>query len=199
MKRKGEWDMNRRKFLQSAGTGTIALGSLPLLAGKAWAGNDEDEEKGFHFVVVSFGPAPNRLQITGDGTFDEEGNVEGGGSFDNFLAVPPPPDPFGTLGSGTWKARKFVSFTLPTVTAPGAPDATHGVFQGGILKLRADFHPVGKQKVKDVLLEVVCNLGAAGASTPGKDEGVTVTLPDGTKFVPNGLGITVFTHTEDSD
>jgi len=198
MKLKRELDVNRRKFLKSAGAGTIALGSLPLLAGKAWAGGD-DEQKGFHFVVVSFGPAPNRLQITGDGTFDVEGNVEGGGSFDNFLAVPPPPDPFGSLGSGTWKARKFVSFTLPTVTAPGAPDATHGVFQGGILKLRADFHPVGKQKVKDVLLEVVCNLGAAGASTPGKDEGVIVTLPDGTEFVPNGLGITVFTHNEDSD
>jgi len=145
MKLKWELDVNRRKFLKSAGAGTIALGSLPSLAGKAWAGGD-DEQKGFHFVVVSFGPAPNRLQITGDGTFDVEGNVEGGGSFDNFLAVPPPPDPFGSLGSGTWKARKFVSFTLPTVTAPGAPDATHGVFQGGILKLRADFHPVGKQK-----------------------------------------------------
>jgi len=198
MKLKRELDVNRRKFLKSAGAGTIALGSLPLLAGKAWAGGD-DEQKGFHFVVVSFGPAPNRLQITGDGTFDVEGNVEGGGSFDNFLAVPPPPDPFGSLGSGTWKARKFVSFTLPTVTAPGAPGATHGVFLGGILKLRADFHPVGMQKIKDVLLEVVCNLGAAGASTPGKDEGVTVTLPDGTEFEPHGLGITVFTHSEDSD
>ena len=75
MKRKGEWDMNRRKFLQSAGTGTIALGSLPLLAGKAWAGNDE--EKGFQFLVASFGPGTNRLLITGNGTFDTDGNVEG--------------------------------------------------------------------------------------------------------------------------
>lgn len=199
MRLKGEWDMNRRKFLQSAGAGTIALGSLPLLAGKAWAGHDEDEQKGFHFLVNSFGPGTNRLLITGDGTFDGEGNVEGGGSFDNFLAVPPPPDPFGSLGSGTWKARKFVSFTLPAITAPGDPDATHGVFQGGILKLRADFHPVGKKKVKDVLLEVVCNLGPAGASTPGKDEGVTFTLPDGTEFVPKGVGITIFTRNEECD
>ena len=82
---------------------------------------------------------------------------------------------------------------MPAVTAPGDPNATHGPFQGGILKLTADFHPVGKDKVKDVLLEIVCNLGPAGASTPGKDEGVTFTFPDGTKFVPNGLGITIFT------
>lgn len=192
MKLKGEWDMSRRKFLLRAGAGTIALGSSPL-AGKAWDGSDEDEEKGFHFLVASFGSGTNRLLITGDGTFDADGNVEGGGSFDHFLAVPPAPFPLGSLGSGTWKAKKFVSFTLPSVTAPGDPDATHGVFQGGILTLKADFHTVGQQKVKDVLLEVVCNLTPAGASTPGKAEGVYFTFPDGTAFAPSGMGITVFT------
>jgi len=187
MKPKKEWAKTRRKFLQRAGAGTIALGSLPLLAGKAWG---DDGDKSFHFVVLTIGPGKDRLLISGDGKFDEDGNIEGGGSFDHFQAVPPAPLPL--VATGAWKARKFVSFTLPTVTAPGDPDATHGVFQGGVLELRAEFYPVGQPKVKDVMVEVVCNLGPAGASTPGKDEGVSVTFPDGTEFKPSGTGVTIF-------
>jgi hypothetical protein len=173
--------MNRRRFLQRVGTGTIALGSLPLLAGKAWAG-PSDEEKGFHFLVVSFGSggSTDRLILSGDGMFDD-GNVEGGGNFDHFQAAGSPPLPL--VSTGTWKARKFVSFTLPTITAPTDPEATHGLFEGGILVLMADFHPLGQPAVKDIQLEVVCNLGPAGASTPGKGEGVYLNL-DGVSFQP---------------
>ena len=68
-----------------------------------------------------------------------------------------------------------------------------------VLRKRRAFGDLGVRIPFHVLLEVVCNLGAAGASTPGKDEGVTVTLPDGTKFEPQDVGITVFTHNEEGD
>jgi hypothetical protein len=186
-------DMNRRRFLQRAGPGTLGLGSLPLLAGKAWA-DLGDEEKGFNFQVASFGPggSPDRLILSGHGKFDDE-NVEGGGDFDHFRAAGSPPLPL--VSTGRWKARKFVSFTLPTITAPADPEATHGVFQGGILVLMADFHPLGQPAVKDIQVEVVCNLTPAGASTPGKSEGVYLNL-DGVSFQPGGMGVTVFTHNE---
>jgi len=51
---------------------------------------------------------------------------------------------------------------------------------------------MGDATVKDVSMEVVCNLGSAGASTPGLDEGVYVTYPDGTSNVPEGVCVTIF-------
>jgi hypothetical protein len=179
--------MNRRTFLHRASTGTIALGSLPLLASKAWA--DGGEGRGFNFVAVGFGSGTDRLLISGNGTFEED-EVEGGGKFDHFIAGGTPPVPL--VSTGTWKAKEFVNFKLPTMTAPGNPNATHGVYQAGILTLIADFYPIGQPKVKGVQIEIVCNLTPAGASTPGKDEGVYLTF-DGVAFQPGGLGITVFT------
>jgi hypothetical protein len=186
--------MNRREFLHSASAGTIGLGSLPLLGSKAWTGqdcHDEDKEKGFHFVVVSYpvGGGNDRLLFWGDGTFDEDG-VEGGGKFDHWQATGALPAPI--VSSGKWKAKKFVSFVLPTNTVPGDPEATHGPFQAGILTLKADFYPVGEPKIKDVVLEIVCNLGPAGASTTGKDEGVYTTF-QGVAFQPPGTGNTGIT------
>jgi len=141
--------MNRRKFLHRAGAGTIGLGSLPLLGSKAWADqdcHDEAKDKGFHFVVLSVpgGGSIDRLLFTGDGTFDEDG-VQGGGNFDHWKATGALPAPI--VSSGKWKAKKFVSFVLPTNTVPGDPEATHGPFQGGILTLKADFYPVGQPKI----------------------------------------------------
>ena len=182
--------MNRRKFLESAGAGTIALGSSTLLAGKAWADQDchnENKDKGFHFVVVGYPvntSLNDRLLFWGDGTFDED-SVEGGGKFDHWLANSGLPGPI--VSSGKWKAKEFVSFVLPTNTGPN-PEATHGPFQAGILTLKADFYPKGQPKIKDVVLEIVCNLGPAGASTPGKDEGVYTTF-QGVAFHPPGMGI----------
>ena len=115
--------MNRRKFLERAGTGTLALGSVPLLAGKAWGGQS-GQDRGFRFVVDSFGPGTDRLLFSGDGHFDLDGHVEGGGNFDHFQAMMGTPAPL--VSTGTWKASQFVSFTPPTVTA--TPMGTHGVY-----------------------------------------------------------------------
>jgi hypothetical protein len=100
--------MKRRKFLRGAGTGTIVLGSLPLLGGKVRAGGDDGENhKGFRFVVRSSGAGTNNLLLSGDGRVDpdEGGDIEGGGSFDQFTLTPPAPFP--VVATGTWKARKF--------------------------------------------------------------------------------------------
>lgn len=126
----------------------------------------------------------DRLLFWGDGTFDKD-SVEGGGKFDHWLANSGLPGPI--VSSGKWKAKELVSFVLPTNTGPN-PEATHGPFQGGILTLKADFYPKGQPKIKDVVLEIVCNLGPAGASTPGKDEGVYTTF-QGVAFHPPGMGI----------
>ena len=51
-------------------------------------------------------------------------------------------------------------------------------------------------------MEIACNLGPAGANNPGKDEGVTVTLPDGHEFEPQKpttLGVTVFSTEREED
>jgi hypothetical protein len=191
LKIKAGRDLNRRKFLRRVGTGTVALGSLPLLAGRAWA-QEDGEDKGFHFLCVSLASAPatDRVLLLGDGTFDEAGNVEGGGKFDHWKMMGSAPLPI--VSTGTWRARKFVSFALAGNTAPGDPEGTHGPYQAGVLTLNADFYPIGQEKMKDVELEVVCNLGPAGASTTGLDEGVYLTL-DGVALHPNGIGITAFT------
>jgi hypothetical protein len=148
--------------------------------------------KGFRFVVRSSGAGTDKLLLSGDGRFDldEGGDIEGGGSFDQFTLTPPAPFP--VVARGSWKARKFVSFALATVHPASNPEGTHGVYQAGVLKFTADFRPMKDATVKDVSMEVVCNLGSAGASTPGLDEGVYVTFPDGTAYVPEGIGVTIF-------
>jgi len=179
--------MDRKTLLQRAGVGTLALGSFPVLAGNARA--DDGHKKNFRFVVLSAAPdTTERLIISGDGRFDSK-HVHGGGSFDHFEAVGSPPLP--VVATGTWKATRFVGFALPTVTAPGDPEGTHGVYQAGVLELIADFYAVGKDPVRDVPVEIVCNLGPAGASTPGKEEGVYVSFP-GLEFEPSGTGVTIF-------
>ena len=179
--------MDRRELLKRAGLGAVALGSLPLFAANASA---DDEEAGFHFLVLSAVPnTPERLIITGDGTFGSK--PEGGGFFDHFSAVGSPPLPL--VATGTWEAEEVISWT---------PLGTHGVFQAGILVLRATFRPIGQKPVRNVTVEIDCNLGPAGAST-GKEEGVITILPTSppTVFEPVNptVGVTIFTTANEPD
>lgn len=181
--------MNRRKFLQRAAVGSAALGSFAMLGGSTLAA--DGRKKNYHFVVASTDGGSERLILSGDGTFDSD-DVDGGGSFDHFRTVPPLPFP--VIATGTWKAKRLVSFTLATTHLASNPEGRHGVYQAGVLDLTADFHPVGMEPIKNVPIEVVCNLGPAGASTPGKDEGVYVTFPGPHKFEPTTptTGVTIF-------
>jgi hypothetical protein len=189
--------MNRRKFLKRAAVGTVALGSLPALGGSALADDDDGGKKGYHFVVLSkVMNTSERLIISGQGRFDSH-SVDGGGHFDHFRAVPPAPFP--VVATGTWKAKTFVSFALATVHPVSNPEGRHGIYQAGILKMKADVHPIGGKTIRDVLIEVVCNLGPAGpALTPGVEEGVYVSVPGGAEFEPAGLGVTTFSTSGES-
>src|SRR5436309_3689700 len=171
-----------------------ALLMLALLAGGAAGGHGKGKGRGahgrigYHFLVADqVVGAPDRLIIQGDGSFNRN-RASGGGTFDHFLAGTGPPATL--VAAGTWKAEDVVSWT---------PGTTHGVYQGGILVIHATLKPNGQPAIKNVLLEVDCNLGPAGFNT-GKLEGVIVTIP-GTPpvvFTPTNpnTGLTVFSLTK---
>jgi hypothetical protein len=184
----------RRKTLAAVAVLTLAAGllALTLLAGGAAGGNGHGKgrghgstasgQTGYHFVVADIGAGNDRMILQGDGSFN--GNqAHGGGSFDHFLANSGTPAP--VVASGTWKADDVVHFTSGT---------SHGtVFQGGELVMHATFYPIGHAPIANVTVDVVCNLGPAGFSIPGKSEGVYVTFPGSLSFAPSGTGVTIFT------
>jgi len=141
---------------------------------------------GYHFVVADqIAGASDRLILQGNGSFNRN-RASGGGTFDHFLAGTGPPATL--IATGTWKAEDVVSWT---------PGLTHGVFQGGILTIHATVKPVGAPAIKNVTLEVSCNLGPAGYNS-GNEEGVVVTIPGGPTFVPTSptTGVTIFSLTK---
>jgi len=190
-----------------AATLAVAVSALALLVAGAAGGNGNGKEHGghgstpngqtgYHFLVLDavVSGASDRLIIQGDGSFNAN-RAHGGGTFDHFQATGSKPWPL--VASGTWRATDLVSFHALT--------PTHGVYEGGTLVMHVTFFPRGQPPIKDVVLEVDCNLGPAGVTT-GKPEGVVVTVP-GTPpvvFAPTNptTGVTVFSlanHDEDQD
>jgi hypothetical protein len=168
---------------------------LALLVGGAAGGHGKGKghnngsnhgRTGYHFLVLNqVAGTSDRMIIQGDGSFNRN-RASGGGTFDHFLAGTGPPATL--VATGTWKAEDVVSWS---------PGLTHGVFQGGTLMIHATFKPVGQPRIKNVLIEIDCNLGPAGFST-GKPEGVVVTVPGGPTFIPTSptTGVTVFSLTK---
>ena len=175
-------------------TFVAAVALLALLVGGAAGGHGKGKPKhpsakngraGFHFLVLDqVAGSADRLIIQGDGNFNRN-RASGGGTFDHFLAGTGPPATL--VATGTWRATDVVSWT---------PGTSHGVYRGGILIMHATFTPNGKPQIKNVLIEVDCNLGPAGFST-GKPEGVVVTFPGPPQvvFAPTSptTGVTIFT------
>jgi hypothetical protein len=177
---------------------TVALLALALLVGGAAGGNSNGHrghhgsnangQTGYHFLVFdAVSGTSDRMIIDGTGGFN--GNkAHGGGSFDHFQLGGTLP--LHIVASGTWKATDVVSFT--------ASPTSHGPYEGGVLVMHATFFPTGQPAIKNVMLEVDCNLGPIGFNT-GKTEGVVVTFPGGPTFVPTAgpstpfTGVTVFT------
>src|SRR5438093_10355488 len=182
-------------FALTIGTAVLVL---TLLVGGAAGGHGKGKGHhngsgshgriGYHFLVLDrIAGASDRLIIQGDGSFNRN-RASGGGTFDHFLAGTGPPATL--VATGTWKAEDVVSWT---------PGTTHGVYQGGILVIHATVKPIGQPAIKNVMIQIDCNLGPAGFST-GKQEGVIVTLPGGPVFTPMvtnpPFGLTAFTLTK---
>jgi hypothetical protein len=175
-------------------TVVTAVVLLALLVGGAAGGhgkgkghnNGSHGRIGYHFLVLDqIAGASDRLIFQGNGSFNRN-RASGGGTFDHFLAGTGPPATL--VATGTWKAEDVVSWS---------PGTSHGVFEGGTLMIHATLKPIGKPAIKNVLLEIDCNLGPAGFST-GKPEGVVVTIPGGPTFTPTSptAGLTVFSLTK---
>ena len=179
----------------------VALLALALLVSGAAGGSGHGKHRGggpgemakgqpgYHFLVFdAVSGASDRMIITGDGSFN--GNqAHGGGTFDHFQTGTTLP--LHIVASGTWRANDVVSFTHSATS--------HGPFEGGVLVMHATFFPTGQPEIKNVTVEVDCNLGPIGFNT-GKTEGVVVTFPGGPVFGPTNLGpttpftgVTVFT------
>src|SRR5947208_3172108 len=189
--------MRRKTLAVLAGlTLAVALLALALLVGIAAGGHGPGKghsngsgthgRTGFHFLVLDqIAGTSDRLIFQGNGSFNRN-RASGGGTFDHFLAGTGPPATL--VATGTWKAEDVVSWS---------PGLSHGVFEGGILMIHATVKPVGQPAIRNVLLEIDCNLGPAGFST-GNPEGVVVTIPGGPTFIPTSptTGVTVFSLTK---
>ena len=181
----------KRKTLAAPGVLMLSVGllALALLAGGAAGGDGKGHQgghgstangqAGYHFLVFdAVSGASDRMIITGDGSFNAN-RAHGGGTFDHFQAGATLP--LHIVASGTWKATDVVSFTHSATS--------HGPFEGGVLVMHATFFPTGQPAIKNVTVEVDCNLGPIGFST-GKTEGVIITIPAGPVFAPTNLGPT---------
>ncbi len=179
--------IDRRMFLKRAGWGSLALGSLPALAGSlpVWAREGREEHNGFFLVAISAaGPLPsasapqNRVVLSGCGQFGES-EVRGGGSFAHFLfpgSNPPPGgEPLPLVTTGRWQATTLVRFD---------PIGDYGMLQAGTVELDIAVRLRGHRTALGGRIRIVCNIGAAGLST-GDAEGFTVTVFD-TPFAPDG-------------
>jgi len=180
--------MNRRGFLKKAGVGSIALGSLPILAQTlATRAAADEEQTGFIFAAVSKGPTIDGIVHTvvmdGSGMITPS-NVEGGGAFDhlNNAATAPFPKPF--FAQGTWKAKRLVSFDV---------FGKYGLFTAGVLTMDVELvRELPSRLVVPARLEIVCNIPFAPIMT-GKPEGFSLSVGD-LQFHPivPAMGITLF-------
>ena len=182
--------MRRKEFLKKAGVGSLAVGSLPLLANVASAEDGEGRRK-FYFQALSrtgSNPTDDAIVMSGCGRFGG-GEVEGGGEFVHFELAQLATPSSAFIATGGWRAVELLDYDEV---------GTWGRAVVGILTVHARLKPCERPSIP-ATLRIVCNLGPAGIST-ALAEGYTLTLPDGTTFSPFGAGLTLFTRPcEDED
>ena len=164
--------MNRRRFIKSLGIGSVLLTPLTTLATSAPA---VSRRVGFRFVSNSRTPIVGGVrylaQFNGDGKITDS-DVEGGGRFN--LVIDTSPVPKTIVASGTWKAKRLMSFNLI---------GTYGAIAAGILEMKVDLVPDGGSVV-EATLRLACDLAAAGLDS-GEEEGFVLDIP-GTQFTVGG-------------
>lgn len=193
--------MKRREFFTNAGAGSLVFATACLTQGDSLTSSrtrahaltrralegDNEGRTNFHFDCQVKGPLAGNVQhflaMAGCGGFNDA-QVEGSGGFFHIDFNSPVPKTI--FASGSWKARRLVSFQ-----PFGAP---YGVFQAGIAHLDIDLvRVVPSQLVVPATLRIVCSIAAAGpASITGLPEGI-VLAADGLTFDQPVAGLTVFT------
>lgn len=179
--------MNRRAFLKRASLGALAAGSVPAVAQTITSAFADGDRTNFHFDCQVKGPLAGSVQhflaMAGCGSFNYA-HVEGRGGFLHIDFNSPVP--MTIFASGSWKARRLVSFQ-----PFGKP---YGAFQAGIAHL--DIHlvrVVPSRLVVPATLRIVCNIGPAGpASITGLPESIVLNA-NGLTFDRPVAGLTVFT------
>jgi hypothetical protein len=165
-------DLDRRKFLKHAGTGTVVLAGASALAGMAASpagANDEQEGIGFFFAALDSAGAvhnptsPDAFVMQGCGEFDEHSrHIRGNGWFVHYDGSSPlSPKPI--KATGFWKARRLVSFDR----GPAFGVQVTGIMVAEVKLFRQSPEP---EAVIPATLRVVCNSPAIPFST-GEDEG----------------------------
>lgn len=174
-------EADRRDFLKNIGLGGLALGSLPAILGTLATPAVAQGGLNFHFVNVNSagaGAGQHLMASFGQGHFDSKvgSRVDGKGGFFHFRPAANPPFPL--VASGTWEARRLVSYKQL---------GTYGVAAAGIAEVVVDmFAQVpGPAVIRGAVVKIVCNIGAAGLANPGELEGTTWILP-GTEFEAGG-------------
>ncbi len=178
--------INRRRFLKTAGLGSMALAASQglghLLATPVMA--DGDKRTGFQFVSMSDGGVDadgvhHRIFMTGAGKFNDRQAV--GGGFFSHLNAAAASVADELLASGAWKAGRVLSFT-PT----DDPRNPYGFNLSAVLELSARLFPEGGPHGGiPAVLTVVCNIPTVeGPIFTGFPEGFFLDIDDGVSFAP---------------
>jgi hypothetical protein len=176
---------SRRDFLKKTAITGVGLATIPTILNSIPQVSAEEDENtsGYHFVVVSRKPGtpPDLVALEGNGGVTPS-EATGGGVFTHFVPTGSPPFPI--KAAGTWRPKKVNDFHLI---------GTYGTLAAGILDMQVNLvRETPSRAVIPAHVKVVCNLGPAGLSNAGLDEGVYLDV-DGLSFEPFGFGVTVFT------
>jgi hypothetical protein len=172
--------LNQYKVFKAAPDNPVTTFGGELVAGAITVPQSKGQAQFFFAVNSGGGNTADRINLNGAGDFGV-GVVSGGGTFTRL--TPTGTTPFPIVSSGTWRATRFLSFS----ETPGSP---YGQIISGILTMEVELRPLGKVPVT-ATMAVICNSPGGGLFT-GEDEGVKLTLSDGTAFVPMGQGQTIF-------
>ena len=172
--------LNQYKVFKASTANPVTTFGGDLVAGAINLPQDRGQAQYFFAVNSGGGNTADRINLNGAGDFGV-GIVSGGGTFTRLTPTSTPPFPI--VSAGTWRAKKFLSFS----ETPGSP---YGQVISGILTMEVELRPLGKVPVT-ATMSVICNSAGGGLFT-GEDEGVKLTLSDGTTFYQIGQGQTIF-------
>jgi hypothetical protein len=176
----GSNGLNQYKFFKASPANPQTTFGGVLESGEIEVRDQPGPAKFFFAVNSGGGNTADRINLNGAGTFGID-FATGGGTFQRLTPAATPPFPL--VNWGTWKATRFLSFS----ETPGSP---YGQILSGVLKMEVELRPLDGQPRVTATMEVICNTPGGGLFT-GEDEGVKLTLSDGTTFGPIGQGQTI--------